>query len=233
MSTEVQIHGVGGRYAHALFAAASKDNKTEAVAAELAEFDNLANNSKLNRVVHDPFISRERRQNILTDVLTKAGFSDMITRTFQVMAENNRVSQYKDVMNAYAEILNSQSGIVEMTVTTATPLTYQNRALLQKSITQAFLGGDKSVKVTEKVDASIEGGFLVEFGDMVIDATSGRREQAVRRAINNVLDDVSSVDVGLPDLAGSFPFTLVRNFKENAEAIDADAGANIGVPAKY
>ena len=60
----IQVFGIEGRYAHAIYSAASKEKKLEKVEAELGQVDQLIKNtSKLSEFILNPTLDKQKKQS--------------------------------------------------------------------------------------------------------------------------------------------------------------------------
>jgi len=71
----VQVYGIEGRYATALYSAASKQNKLEQVEKELLKVAQILKEPKMAASIMDPYIKRSVKMKNLNDVSTKERFS--------------------------------------------------------------------------------------------------------------------------------------------------------------
>lgn len=66
-----------------------------------------------------PLIDRMKKEQIILEMLQMEKYSDMTTRYFQVMAQNNRLSICVKSIDAFQEIIKSAKNETNMTITSA------------------------------------------------------------------------------------------------------------------
>ncbi|CAG5991466.1 ATP synthase peripheral stalk subunit OSCP, mitochondrial [Menidia menidia] len=167
----IQVYGVEGRYATALFSAASKQNKLDQVEQELGKVSALIKDPKLAGIVMNPHVKRSIKQKTFTDTLVKAKLSPITVNLINVLADNGRLPLTGDVIGAFGKMMSAHRGEVICSVTTAQPLDEANLAELKVAL-KGFLQKGETIKLETKSDASILGGMIVSIGDKYVDMST-------------------------------------------------------------
>ncbi|CAF99056.1 unnamed protein product, partial [Tetraodon nigroviridis] len=178
----IQVYGVEGRYATALFSAASKQKKLDQVEQELAKVTTLIKDPKLSSIVMNPHVKRNIKQKTFSDALTKAKLSPMIINLINVLADNGRLTLTGDVISAYGKMMSAHRGEVICSVTTAQPLDAANLAELKVAL-NGFLQKGETIKLETKTDPSILGGMVVSIGDKYVDMSTKTKIQKLTKLI--------------------------------------------------
>ncbi|XP_072371537.1 ATP synthase subunit O, mitochondrial [Scyliorhinus torazame] len=155
----IQVFGVEGRYATALYSAASKEKKLDQVEQELTKII-----IKSQVVVMQEFY---------------LFFSDLL-------AENGRLRQTPDVVSAFSKIMSAHRGEVLCSVTTAQTLDEGNLSELKTALS-GFLKKGETLKLETKTDASILGGMIVSVGDKYADMSTKTKIQKLSKLINEAI----------------------------------------------
>lgn len=109
----IQVFGIEGRYATALYSAASKEKKLEAVEKELVKFqDTLKTDTKLREFILNPTIQRLTKAEALKQVASKVSLTPASSNLLQILAENGRLKKLNAVINAYKTIMSAHRGEV-------------------------------------------------------------------------------------------------------------------------
>lgn len=131
----IQVFGIEGRYACALYSAASKNKILEVVEKDLTAFQKeMKADEKLRDFIMDPSIKRDLKANALKEVCTQVKFNAATGFLMQTMAENGRLKKMDAVINAYKLIMAAHRGEVVCEVTTAKPLEAGQRQQLEASL---------------------------------------------------------------------------------------------------
>ncbi|XP_005719853.1 ATP synthase peripheral stalk subunit OSCP, mitochondrial [Pundamilia nyererei] len=178
----IQVYGVEGRYATALFSAASKQNKLDQVEQELGKVSALIKDPKMNSVVMNPHVKRSLKQKTFNDALAKAKVSPITVNLINVLADNGRLTLTGDVINGFSKMMSAHRGEVICSVTTAQPLDEANLSELKVAL-KGFLQKGETIKLETKSDPSILGGMIVSIGDKYVDMSTKTKIQKLTKLI--------------------------------------------------
>jgi len=179
----IQLFGIDGRYAHALFSATMKSKALPAVDKDLIRIKEfLATDDVFNGFLNTPILSRKDKTAAVTDLMTKLNMSPVTVNFFGAMAENNRLSMTGEIVSAFDTLISAHRNEVKCVVTSAEALDKQTIANLTKSL-KGFTAEGQSIKVTTKVDESILGGLIVEVGDKYVDMSVKSRVSKMMQAL--------------------------------------------------
>ncbi|KAK1344359.1 hypothetical protein QTO34_014926 [Cnephaeus nilssonii] len=181
----VQIYGVEGRYATALYSAASKQNKLEQVEKELARVAQLLKEPKMAASILNPFTKRSIKVKSLNDMTTKEKFSPLTSNLINLLAENGRLTSTPAVISAFSTMMSVHRGEVPCTVTTASALDEASLSEL-KTVLNSFLGKGQVLKLEVKTDPSIMGGMIVRIGEKYVDMSAKTKIQKLSKAMREV-----------------------------------------------
>ncbi|KPP73559.1 ATP synthase subunit O, mitochondrial-like [Scleropages formosus] len=187
----IQVYGVEGRYATALFSAASKQKKLDQVEQELGRVNNLIKDPKLSSIVLNPHVKRSIKQKTFTDALAKEKLSPITINLItvgvswpgylsDVLADNGRLTLTSDVIAAFGKMMSAHRGEVICSVTTAQPLDEANLTELKTAL-NGFLQKGETLKLETKSDPSILGGMIVSIGDKYVDMSTKTKIQKLSK----------------------------------------------------
>lgn len=128
----IQLFGLEGRYATALYTAATKLNQLDSVEKELVQVQNaIKQKPKLREIIISPIINRTILQTTLRDVGKTANLAAATTNLLALLAENGRLTKIDGVINAFKQLMSAHRGEVVCEVTTARALSDAQRKELQ------------------------------------------------------------------------------------------------------
>lgn len=169
VTAPINVFGMDGRYAHALYSAAVKEKKLEVVEKELKAIQDLfGREQNLAEFVANPSIQRTAKRDAVTQIFQKQNFSSLILNTFAALAENGRLNKVSGVLSAFAKIMSAHRGEVMCSVTTAKPLDEASLKELKAAL-QAFMKKGETLQLETTVDPTLIGGMVVTVGDKYID----------------------------------------------------------------
>ncbi len=172
---------MSGRYATALFELARDTKSIDAVAADLAKFDAMLNESAdLKRLVRSPVFSADAQLKALSAVLDKAGITGISANFLKVLTSNRRLFTVADVIRAFRALVAKFKGEATAEVTVAEPLNDKNLDALKAAL-KSVTGKDVALNV--KVDPSIIGGLVVKLGSRMVDSSLRTKLNSIKHAM--------------------------------------------------
>lgn len=134
------------------------------------------------RLLQMPNIPKKERCGLLDQAF--AGMHPYVVNFLKILCEENLLGELSGCLEAYRQRYNKDHGILEATVTSAIPLSDDERAKLLASL-QAKTG--KIIRLTEKTDPSVLGGLRLDLAGERLDGTVQRRLELLRDDIANVV----------------------------------------------
>lgn len=155
-------------YSQSILGLAEKSGEADTVLDELNELvDAFVANPMLENFFASPIINTGVRAKSI-EKMFRGRFSDLVVDSLQVLNRKGRLDLVRAIVETYRSQLETHRNIAEVMVTTAVPLTDSLRSTLI-DVTNKRIG--KQIRLVEKVDPAIVGGFIVRFGDEKIDAS--------------------------------------------------------------
>ncbi|KAH9418353.1 ATP synthase subunit O, mitochondrial [Dermatophagoides pteronyssinus] len=172
----VSMFGIDGRYATALYSAASKKGKLQQVDQNLKMLLQLNEKDvRFREFLMNPLVKPAQKREILSKSLQATLNLDELTiNLLTVLAENNRMKFLPLVARAFNKTMAFSRGEVNVTITAASPFDAESKKALDE-ILQNFAPGKKLI-VSVKIDKSILGGLIVDFdGEHYVDMSIKRK----------------------------------------------------------
>ncbi|XP_011314379.1 ATP synthase subunit O, mitochondrial [Fopius arisanus] len=165
----IQVFGIEGRYATALYSAATKQSALDAVEKDLLKFQGLIkSDAKLVDFLKDPSIKRRAKAEAFKAIGSKLSLNPATGNLLTLLAENGRLGMIGQIAQAFKQIMAANRGEVVCEVTTAKPLDADTQSKLESTL-KMFLQKGQTLLLTTKVDPTIIGGMLVSIGDKYVD----------------------------------------------------------------
>mmetsp|Transcript_42534 Transcript_42534/g.96796 ORF Transcript_42534/g.96796 Transcript_42534/m.96796 type:complete len:217 (-) Transcript_42534:145-795(-) len=168
----VAMFGLSGRYASALYIAATKANALEAVEKDFGALAAaLKSDASFERFIKDPTLKRTVKQETMAKVT--ASSNETTQKMMAVLCEMGRLDELENVIRDYNSIMRGHRKETIVTVTTHEPMDAALRAKTIKELAEYVEG---EVTLSEKVDPAIFGGMIVLLpGDRLIDNSHRKR----------------------------------------------------------
>jgi F-type H+-transporting ATPase subunit O len=171
----IAVFGLDGRYATALYSAAAKEKKLDAVEKELKSFQNtVKNDKKLREFIYNPAVQKQIKKEALVQVLKKLNASTVSQNLLVTLTENGRLKQLDGITNTFVKIMSAQRGEVVCEVVSAKPLDEATMKELQGAL-NGFVKKGETLHVNTRIDPSIIGGLIVSVGDKYVDMSIGSK----------------------------------------------------------
>lgn len=116
----LQLHGLSGQYAHALFGMASTEDALDAVEKDLATLKTAWDTvPHFAEILKSPVIPSSQREPIIQEALDKTG-AHKITKSFmKVVSEGRRTGILDGIINGYGRLLKAHRKEVEAVLSSA------------------------------------------------------------------------------------------------------------------
>ena len=171
----LKIAGINGRYAGALYSAASKAGSLDAVENELKAFTaTLTKSPDFAAYLANPNVSRNDKTAKLSALLKGGKFSSISSNLFVILSANGRISEADKVVGHFIDQMEASRGLVNVVVTTAEPLNKKTMSTVQSAVS-SIVGKDAKIDLKVKEDASILGGLQILVGDKFLDLSVANR----------------------------------------------------------
>lgn len=169
------------RYAKAFFEQAVSTNALETVYADINVINKALSDSKeLRSLVKNPIVKSAKKGEILTQIFT-GKVSNESLNFLRMITQNGREPFLAGIIGAFYDLYNKANNISEVSVTSATDLTSVTENEIVRFIQKQT--GNPNVKINKNIDASIMGGFIINFGNKVYDNSVRYKLEKIRKEI--------------------------------------------------
>ncbi len=168
---------IASRYAKSLLGLAVEKKVLEEVKDDMKLLLEVSSeNRDLALMLKSPVIGHSKKLVVL-NMIFKGKVNDMTMSFFQIVTKKQREEYLITVAKEFLHQYNTHKGIEEATITTTFSLS--------DSLRNEFIGivekiTNKKVELTEKVDESLIGGFVLKIGDRQIDDSVSSKLKALR-----------------------------------------------------
>lgn len=179
----MSAYRLASRYAKSLLDLAVEKNALEPVFNDITFFQSvLKRTPEFRAVLRNPIINTGKKQQIFNQLFD--AFHPITKAFFEIVLRKRRSEFLPEFATAFIELYNAHNHITAVTLTTAVEPD-DNTIEKVKSILQEKAGLEKIVLET-KVNPDIIGGFILQFGDKMIDASVLRKLEIIDdQFINN------------------------------------------------
>ncbi|MDQ1610417.1 MAG: F-type H+-transporting ATPase subunit delta [Pyrinomonadaceae bacterium] len=167
------------RYAAALADVVIAQGESREVQEELNTWAQMMeDNSGLLEVFRNPTIPYEQKRNVLNTLIARTRVRPTTANFLQVLLQNHRLSELKEINQRFALQLDERSGVVSAQVTTARAVPEATKETLRAQI--GTLTG-KKVRLQFAVDEELIGGIVTRIGSTVYDGSVRTQLQQIKQ----------------------------------------------------
>ena len=174
---------LAGRYAKSLLDLAIEQNQLEAVYADVKFLQTICkSNADFVALLKSPVIKVDKKEKIIASITT--GRVSSITSLFiQLLVRKTRESNLPEIVHAFIEQYNKLKDIHHVKITTAIPMSADaEQALLSKVRSNTPI---QNIELETFVEDELIGGFKLEVGGTLVDATILRDLNDVKKQFKN------------------------------------------------
>ncbi len=163
---------VASRYAKSLLGIAVEQGKLEELHKDMQLISSVcAENRELVLLLRSPIVKADKKQTVLTAVFGKS-VSEIANTFVAIIVAKKREGILADIADAFIDAYKAHQNITSATVTTAVPLSKEQKAAVVKSLQTE---GRDAIDLKETVNEEIIGGMILRVGDKQIDESIKRK----------------------------------------------------------
>jgi len=175
-------------YADALFMLLEEENADQSAFGTVLEQLGVVNQTIADvpdfiKLLNTPTISEGEKLE-----LVKAAFSEKATSHvydfLRLLTVKKRMAYFSRIYKSFRELYNDKFDIADIVVTSSMPLTAELREKITAKMAQIT---GKTVSITEKVDKSVIGGIMVDYGNTRLDGTVKTRLEQLKKDMSNII----------------------------------------------
>ncbi len=160
---------IATRYAKSLLDLATDSNKLDIIKGDLETFIAATENRDLFLLIKSPIIKADKKLKVF-----KAIFGDKVDELtsafFEIVIKKGREELLPEIAASFQDQYNGLNNITAATITTATKVSGQVIDEIKANMNGLGINV-ANVVISEKIDPSILGGYILEVGDKLLDAS--------------------------------------------------------------
>lgn len=167
------------RYAEAVVAIARQEKSWDRWRADFDLLRQVLKDPRLRLLLESPRVEASQRRDLLEQAVGNQ-VSAATLNLLKVMGRRGRLGLFEDLLTWFDEMADRELGVRRYTVTSATPLSGEQR----QQLTTHLGGSGGQVVLTEVVDPGLIGGLVLRHEDMIRDYSIKTRLEALRERLN-------------------------------------------------
>jgi F-type H+-transporting ATPase subunit delta len=174
---------LAGRYAKSLLDLAVERNELETVHNDILFLQQVCRNSReFVSLMKSPVIEPEKKEKVFSSV-TSGRISTLTASFHKLLILKGREANLPEIINAFITQYNKKKGIQIIKLTTATPVSEE----LQQQIVEKIKSQTQfaNIELKTEVKEDLIGGFVLEMGDSLVDASISYDLRAIKKQFLN------------------------------------------------
>jgi F-type H+-transporting ATPase subunit delta len=170
---------IASRYAKSLIDLAQERGKLERVLEDVQSFRQVAKNRDFALLLKSPVVKADTKERIFNQLF--GGKYDEITLAFlRILLRKGREAHLIEIANEFDLQYKVIKHITTVKLTTAAKLSDEAVKAIHAKLL-ASTNTDQNVELTTEVDPNIIGGFVIEFGDRLYDASVAHKLEQMKK----------------------------------------------------
>jgi F-type H+-transporting ATPase subunit delta len=174
---------LASRYAKSLLDLAVEREQLEQVNADMLYLQKV-NNSRRDFVnlLRSPVVSADKKQSII-DAVTAGKIGELTAAFTRLLINKGREGELPEIITAFIKQYKDEKGIHTVKLTTATPVSDEVKNSIVEQVKRT--SDMKNIELEATVDPSIIGGFVLQAGDKLVDASIAYDLKEISRQFEN------------------------------------------------
>jgi F-type H+-transporting ATPase subunit delta len=177
----MSVSKISNRYAKSLIDLAREKNILEDIIEDVTGFLQAADNKDFVLFLKSPIINGDKKEKVFEELFGKKVHQETMA-FFKMVIKKGRENILPQILNRVLEAYKEMKGITTVTITSATELTVEEFDRISNKLTEAKLASD-NVEFIKKIDSSIIGGFIIEIGDKLYDASIAGKMKKLKKEL--------------------------------------------------
>ncbi len=174
---------VASRYAKSLLDLALEKNISEKVNSDMVQLSEICVESEdLITVLNNPTINSQKKSEVFT-ALFKGRVENESLDFINLITQNSRESLLPVIAQSFTKLYKKQNNIIDVELISAVALDDAAKSKIMDKVKSIY--ADSTIEITEKIDESILGGFIVKIGDKQIDASIASQLSNLKNVLLN------------------------------------------------
>jgi len=174
---------LASRYAKSLIDLAIEKNQLENVFADMQWLQQVARSHRdFTNLLRSPIIKADKKKKVV-DAVIKSKVSGITSSFIDLLIIKGRESNLQEIIGSFISLYKVHKNIHTVKLITATPLNdeLKNKIIAQIKKTSSM----KNIELETVVDKELIGGFVLEAGDKLIDASVAHELKQISRKFEN------------------------------------------------
>lgn len=183
----MSVKRIASRYAKSLLDLSKESKNLDTVFENMQSLKTAVENRDLYLMLKSPIINAKKKKDIIQKIFG-AGFDKMTMGFMNIIITKGREGYIPEIASEFVEQYNDLKSISSAVLTSAVPLSADALASLKAKLLASNITNE-TVQISTKVDPDILGGFIIEIGDKLYDASVKHKLETLKKKfVGNVYE---------------------------------------------
>ncbi|HTD92908.1 MAG TPA: ATP synthase F1 subunit delta [Chitinophagaceae bacterium] len=174
---------LAARYAKSIIDLSLERGQLELVYADMQWLQAVCkSNADFVNLLRSPVVKSDTKQKIL-DAVTAGRLSELTNAFITLLIKKNRESHLPEIVTSFITLYKEHKNIHTVKLTTAVPASDSVRTAIIEQVKKS--GGFENVELEEKVNPDLIGGFVLQVGDKLVDASIAYDLKTIAKQFEN------------------------------------------------
>ncbi len=179
----MSVHRIASRYAKALLDLSEEEGKLDSILEDIQDFYEVTKNRDFYLMVKSPIINSDKKAKIF-DKLFKGKYNKITILFFSIILRKGREMFLPEIAREFILQYKVLNHISTVKLTTAVEIDNNNLEQIKARLLESDIT-DKKIELITKVDPGIIGGFVMEIGDKLYDASVIHNLNQLKKEFSN------------------------------------------------
>jgi F-type H+-transporting ATPase subunit delta len=180
----MSVAKLAGRYAKSLIDLAQEQGKLQTILGDIQAFKAANGNRDMYLMLKSPIINAAKKRSIIQAIFGES-FDEMTMAFTKIVLTKGREEFLPEICDEFINQYRAIKNITSATVISATPLKEETLEKIKDKIRSEMTQGGGTVEIETKVDASLLGGFVIEVGHSLYDASVATRLNKLKKELTS------------------------------------------------
>lgn len=177
----MSVQRIAGRYAKSLIDLAQENKKLERVLEDVTSFKNASDNRDFYLLLKSPIVKPSKKQSIL-EALFSDKFDELTMAFLGILVRKGREPYLPEIADEFIAQYKEIKKITTIKVTTAKPMEAATLKALEAKLASSEATYSQ-VEIETAVDPELIGGFVLELGGQIYDASIVQKLEDLKRTL--------------------------------------------------
>ncbi len=177
----MSVQRIAGRYAKSLIDLAQEQNKLERILEDVTSFKNASGNRDFYLLLKSPIVKGSKKLSIL-DALFADKYDELTMAFLRILVNKGREPYLPEIADEFVAQYKEIKKISTVKVTTAKALSADALKALEAKLA-ASDATYSQVEIETAVDPDLIGGFVLELGGQIYDASVAQKLEELKRTL--------------------------------------------------